>query len=91
MNLQTDKPILTEDEKKISYIYETYEKSMHEQAIKILNNSHEADMVVQESLSKIVRYLNLFDLSVIKNRRSSHFFMTIVKHTAINYCRKKIN
>lgn len=79
----------TESRDLLERIYREYHKEMYYIANKILNNSHDAADVVQTSIIKLIPYIER--INDIKCNKTKYLIVTIVKSTAIDLYRKKMN
>lgn len=77
------------DRSKLEQIYIKYKHLMYYIANDILNDTHESEDVVQNSIIKIANYIEKID--DINSNKTKHLIVTIVKSTSIDVYRKKKN
>lgn len=82
--------VISEDDKsKLEQIYKKYKHLMFYIANDILNDTHESEDVVQNSIIKIANYIE--KIEDINSNKTKHLIVTIVKSTSIDIYRKKKN
>lgn len=72
---------------KLKEIYIKYKKLMYYIAIDILKDAHESEDAVQNSIIKLVNYIDRID--DINSNKTKHLIVTIVKNASIDIYRKK--
>lgn len=85
---------LSEDDRDfVSGIFEEYGKQMYSIALDILKNEHDADDALQETMYKIIKYVDKFaddDKSKIRNKIMTGLRASI-RNTSFRHYRKKQN
>lgn len=72
---------------KLELIYHAYHRVMYFTAFNILNNTHDAQDVVQTSILKLAKFLDKVD--EVNCNKTKYFIVTIVRNSAIDLYRQK--
>lgn len=76
-----------EGKSKLEEVYIKYKKLMYYIAFDILKDAHESEDAVQNSIIKLVSYIDRID--DINSNKTKHLIVTIVKNISIDIYRKK--